>query len=448
MKRFQTLLLLLLGFIQTHAQDALNMTKLSGWRDADHEVFYNDVWGYATKGREYAILGSSKGTHFIDVTEPTRPRHIAFEPGKTTKVTWRDFKTYQHYAYGVADGADNSLQIFDLSNLPFSVKKVYDSNEFTESAHNCFIDNGKLYLISNTKEGVQTGLVALSLENPEKPAYLGKLNSSVFFRQHDVYVKNDTAYCSSTWEGLSIFEIKDINNPTLISSITSYPGKGYNHSGWTTSDNRTLVFADESPLGMPLKLYDISDVYDPAFHSTFQSNPGATPHNPYIIGNHVVISYYHDGVQVFDISDPKNPQRAGYYDTYPDNDLQPATEKYANYRGCWGVYPFLPSGNILASDITYGLFVLTPPYEPKPVPAEAPLQVYPNPAEGAFKIDLPAGFRVEDVQVYDLTGRRVAYTWQQLGLRTYQLRLDVAAGMYLLRAPNGKKVLHGKVVLQ
>ncbi len=38
----------------------------------------------------------------------------------------------------------------------------------------------------------------------------------------------------------------------------------------------------------------------------------------------------------------KNP--IGVYSTY--------------YHGCWGVYPFLPSGYIIASDISEGLFVL------------------------------------------------------------------------------------------
>ncbi|MFZ9943432.1 MAG: carboxypeptidase regulatory-like domain-containing protein, partial [Bacteroidia bacterium] len=32
------------------------------------------------------------------------------------------------------------------------------------------------------------------------------------------------------------------------------------------------------------------------------------------------------------------------------------------FNGCWGVYPFLPSGTIVASDIDNGLYVLTPNY--------------------------------------------------------------------------------------
>jgi len=67
--------------------------------------------------------------------------------------------------------------------------------------------------------------------------------------------------------------------------------------------------------------------------------------------NLVYLSYYQDGLQVFDISDPSNPIRIAYYDTYmPVNT--------GGYAGAWGVYAFLPSGRILISDVQSGLFVL------------------------------------------------------------------------------------------
>jgi hypothetical protein len=39
-----------------------------------------------------------------------------------------------------------------------------------------------------------------------------------------------------------------------------------------------------------------------------------------------------------------------FFDTYPPANL-------ANYNGAWGVYPFLPSGTILISDIEGGLIL-------------------------------------------------------------------------------------------
>jgi hypothetical protein len=75
-------------------------------------------------------------------------------------------------------------------------------------------------------------------------------------------------------------------------------------------------------------------------------------HNPFFLGNGLFLSYYHDGIQVYDLTDPLNPIRIAYYDTYPQNTT------YSSYYGAWGVYPYLPSGTIVASDINHGLFLL------------------------------------------------------------------------------------------
>jgi hypothetical protein len=64
------------------------------------------------------------------------------------------------------------------------------------------------------------------------------------------------------------------------------------------------------------------------------------------------VSHYHDGIVIFDISDPNNVQRVAHYDTYTGN------TNYSGYQGAWGVYPFLPSGRIIGTDVLNGLFVL------------------------------------------------------------------------------------------
>ncbi|MCH8980762.1 hypothetical protein IH922_01945, partial [candidate division KSB1 bacterium] len=65
-------------------------------------------------------------------------------------------------------------------------------------------------------------------------------------------------------------------------------------------------------------------------------------HNAHIKGNHAYISHYESGLRIVDLSDPKNMNEVGFYDT----------------RDLWGVFPFLPSGKILISDIEDGLYVV------------------------------------------------------------------------------------------
>ncbi|MDX5348019.1 MAG: choice-of-anchor B family protein [Hymenobacteraceae bacterium] len=452
LKKLLYLWLFYLLIIPSFAQEQLtasNMKLLSNWQLPEVGVYYNDIWGYSANGREYAIIGSNAKTNFVDVTNPTDPVLIASFFGNDSNVVWRDFKTYGHYAYGVADGGKNSLQIFDLQYLPDKVVKVYDSDFPTRSAHNCFIDNGKLYLISNRSN--QHGFVAAdvySLVEPTLPRYLGTFRSTFYNDFHDVYVKNDTAYCSAAYKGMVMFNIKDINNPVLLGSISSYPYQGYNHSSWTTSDSKILVMADEVPQGLPLKIYDISDFSQPKFLSTFQSTPGgpgvtgSTPHNPFIYGDHVIVSYYHDGVQVYNISDPKNPVRVGYYDTYPDN------SDFSGFRGCWGVYPYLPSGNIIASDITHGLFVLTPPYELLPTNQPQTASVYPNPANGVFRVKTSSPVTAKELMLYNLTGQKIPATFYPVAPNTFELAVPVAQGLYVLRVEGGTEATAVKVLVQ
>ena len=74
------------------------------------------------------------------------------------------------------------------------------------------------------------------------------------------------------------------------------------------------------------------------------------PHNQIIHENYVYTAHYHDGLYVHDITDPLNPILIAFYDTFDPS-------HYSSYMGAWGVYPFLPSGNVLVSDMQTGLYI-------------------------------------------------------------------------------------------
>lgn len=365
MIRFVLLLTLSAAFLlHGFSQTSQNLNLMANWQDTnlpEHSgLIYNEVWGFVHGYREYAILGSAGQTHFIDVTDPSNPAEVARFAGAVNSI-WRDFKTFGHYAYGVADETSTSspsgLQIFDYSGLPGSVIKVYDSNAIVERAHNIFIDEdfGRLYVAgSNTRPN---GLIVLDLTNdPANPVVLASINLPGGY-VHDVYVRNNIAYCSHGFNGLYIYDMTNPTTPVLIGNLTSYPNQGYNHSSWLTDDGNFLVFADES-FGRPLRILDITDLTDLTIVSTFKSNlvgPTATnsiPHNPLVRGGYAFVSYYQDGIQIFDIRDVVAPEKVAWYDTDTTN------VAYTGYDGAWGVYPFLPSHNILGSDQQFGLFIL------------------------------------------------------------------------------------------
>lgn len=350
------------------SQASLNMDFVGQWNPPNMPdyggKFYNDIWGYAAPtGEEYAILGNSDSLLVIDVTVPTAPvRKFGMYGGN--KVNWRDFKTYQSYAYGVCDNCSEGLHVLDMTNLPASVSHVQTTTAFFSSSHNIFIDepNDRLYAVGVSGD---TDMTILDLSNPANPTLLKHVDfntiilDGVNYYVHDVFVRNNIAYCSHGGAGYFIWDMNDLNNITLIGKITE-PVYKYNHSSWITDDGQYAIYAEEVPTGNPIVVVDLANVgtgTDLTKVTTFQDNlelTGAnTPHNPFIKGDTLIISYYEDGVKAYDISDPTNPKLLAYYDTYPDN-----VGSYNGYNGCWGVYPYLPSGHIIASDRSYGLYVL------------------------------------------------------------------------------------------
>ena len=346
-----------------NGQVSLNMSMLGNWDNNSLPVYngvvYNDCWGYAAGGREYAIVGSAQRIHFFDITDPADIVQVNSFAGGANSI-WRDMKTYGHYAYSVADQGSEGLMIFNLSNLPTSVSKSAQLTTWFTKSHNIFVDeaNGRLYVVGINHPMGYDMIVLNIANNPANPSLIAYVNLPGGYI-HDVYVRDNIAYCSHGYNGLYIYDLTNPSSPVTLKSITSYPDQGYNHSSWLTDDGHYMVFADEVPTGLGVKMADITsdpseiivtDVFRSQLLAPAQTN--SVPHNPFIIGNLVYVSYYEDGVQIFDISNPYDVQRVGYYDTYT------AHTTYGSYDGAWGVYPFLPSGHIIVSDILNGLFVV------------------------------------------------------------------------------------------
>tara|TARA_Y100001978_G_scaffold102554_1_gene91772 strand:+ start:886 stop:2235 length:1350 start_codon:yes stop_codon:yes gene_type:complete len=317
---------------------------------------YNEIWGVAKNGHEFAIIGSTQGTHIFDVTNPEDGYLAAYIEGADSSpaIVHRDFHDYNGYLYAVADEGESTLQIIDMANMPTSFNVVYDSDELIKRAHNIFIDsdNAIMYVCGGRVMEEWNELSLFSLEEPQNPIFLKKFDDVGYV--HDIYVKDNIGYLNAGDNGLFIVDFSNTSSPQIIGSLTEYPDKGYNHSGWLDSTGNTYIFADENH-GYEMKICDVSNPNEINVNTTFLSNVDSESiaHNLIIKDNYVYVSHYHDGLYIWDISDPSNPVVAGNFDTY-------LPEDHSSYRGAWGVYPLLPSGNILVSDMQAGLFVLSP----------------------------------------------------------------------------------------
>jgi len=460
-------LAVLLGTAVSNAQvyEKQNITLLSNWNDSTivaepfYGIRYNGIWGWHDgNGNEYALIGATNGVHIVDVTNPAAATRVDFVPGRRSGCIWREIKTYQHYAYLISDdGAPNSFQIIDLQYLPDSVSVVYDSDSLFQRAHTLYVDGNKLYC-GIVKGGVTSGTSSMSvysLNNPVNPSLLRDVDQdygSVFTNQqvHDMLVRNDTIYASAAFDGLFILKYDSVaNNFTMLGSLTSYPSQGYNHSSALTDDGKTLVFMDEVPTGLPVKVLDVQDLSNLTVTATFSTNTGPTPHNPFMVGNICYIAYYQDGLQVYDVSVPTAPVRIGYFDTQYQTPLG-GPYSGQNYSGAWGAYPFLPSGNVLVSDMQNGLYVLDVSQLTgvEELAEKNAFALYPNPAvqEEMVRIATTQEGTLRGT-IYDVSGRRLEEFVLNPDDRTLRIQ-QLASGTYMVELTSAKSRFTSRLIVR
>ena len=318
----------------------------------------NDIWGYHDPaGKEYAIAGVFNGVSIVDVSNPDNITEVQFIPGAGS--IWRDIKTWNHYAY-VTNETSGGLLIIDLSGLPNSVNTAsWIADSMLNTAHNLHIDeNGFAYIfgfnnvagaIPNNERGA---LIANLNVNPMAPIVAGIYNAGYV---HDGFVRGDTLWTSEFSNGyFAVVDVEDKSNPVILATQETPSRK--THNCWLSNDGKTLFTTDETSSAF-ITSYDVSELDNITELDRYQAAPnsGVVPHNSHVLNDFLITSYYKYGVNIVDVSNPDNLVEVGYYDTSP-------FPSSPGFQGCWGAYPFLPSGNILATDIETGLYVLTPTY--------------------------------------------------------------------------------------
>jgi choice-of-anchor B domain-containing protein len=346
----------------------------------------NDVWGWTDpeSGKEYAIVGRSDGTSFIDVSNPNRPRYLGDLPktAKSPPAVWRDMKVYRNHVFVVADGSrEHGMQVFDMTRL----RRVTTPQTFTpdahytriNSAHNIVIDttSGHAFIVGASSGGETCGggLHMVNIRDPKNPAFAGCFQDKATGLagtgySHDaqcvIYKGPDTRYtgreiCLGANENaISISDVTDKQNPKAIGRGT-YPSVGYAHQGWFSDDHRYWYQDDEldelqgkTQGGTRTIIWDLAKLDDPVVAGEYHAPVNASDHNLYIVGNRMYNSNYESGLRVVDISDRVNPKEIGFFDTVPVGKDAPG------FGGSWSNFPFFKSGTILVTSGREGLFLL------------------------------------------------------------------------------------------
>lgn len=440
MKKLLFTLSILFSFI-TQAQTGHNLELVYHWNEDSlvgstmYDNIYNEVWGFVVEGREFAVIGSTAGTHIFDVTDTENSTEIHFIAGahQGGAIIHRDYHDRNGYLYAVSDEGNSSLQIIDIRHLPDSISVVYDSDALIKTSHNIFIDESKdiMYAcnVRTASSAWSTSLALYDIQDPANPIHLIDYEvPGTSSGAHDMWVNNDTAFINNGYDGLYVVDFSDIEAPSIIGSLTEYTDKGYNHSGWPTADMQTYIMADEN-WGYDMKVLDISDLSNISETTTFgpEIHQNSIPHNQIVHGDYVYVSSYHDGLQVYNIANPANPTKVAYFNTYLEDD-------HVSYRGAWGVYPLLPSGNILVSDMQYGLYVLKASEEfSTEETLIKKLSISPNPARGKLLINKPDSEKSIFIEIFNIQGEKVLLNNMQDSRKSIDIS-NLSTGIYFVYA--------------
>ncbi|HET9133249.1 MAG TPA: choice-of-anchor B family protein [Gemmatimonadales bacterium] len=361
----------------------LPISQIGGHRGTN----LNDNWGWTDPktGREYAIVGRTDGTSFVDVTDPARPRYLGDLPKTegSPSAVWRDMKVYKDHVFIVADASGaHGVQVFDLTRLrdvkgvqTFTMDAHYTN---VASAHNIVMneETGFAYAVgvSGGGESCGGGLHMIDVRNPKSPTFAGCFADPQTGRagtgySHDaqcvVYRGPDAKYqgreicIGSNETAISVADVTDKKAPIAVSRA-SYPDVGYAHQAWLTEDHKYLYLGDEldegagkgeAGKGTRTLVWDLTDLDDPVLVKEHVGERKATDHNLYIKGNRMYQANYNAGLRILDITDPKNPREVGFLDTQPGEDN-------AQMGGAWSNYPYFKSGTIIVTSTTEGLFLV------------------------------------------------------------------------------------------
>ncbi len=343
---------------------------------------------YAYVSRGTVGTGSERGTDIIDLSDPTNPKVLLQwrieDPELHTGLGGMDIKYFkwagryyvvQSTQFGPGPDVNMGAYILDVTDLPnaSSVREVARIVEpdLPGGFHNIFIykhsDGRVILLTTTTGPGANMYDLGKAVTGDVEHAYIGtipipEVESGSY---HDLYAAwhpdsdQDRFYGGGT-DGYYVFNITDPDDPQLEFTLTGITGVNYGHTFTPSPDGRYAITETEYQHA-PLRMFDMKPALDGETENIRSPISAWTADWENLVHNHevrwpfVFVSGYHDGLQIFSMMDPGNPQTVGYYDTYTGSrDVGVMAGAVAN--GAFGIDVRNEDGLIVISDMSTGFW--------------------------------------------------------------------------------------------
>ena len=215
----------------------------------------NDIWGWVSPvtQKEYALVGCSNGTAFVDISNPISPIYLGLLPTHTTNSLWRDLETYKDYVFVGSEAGGHGLQIMNLlqldeiTNPPVIFTADAHYGQFGNS-HTINIDPVSGYLVAMGTNTFSGGLHIVDINDPLNPTLAGGFAEDGY--THDGFIMTYNGPDNSHQGHVIVVACNadavttvDVSNPLDCQMLDTYtyPETGYVHQGWFSKDLRYFM---------------------------------------------------------------------------------------------------------------------------------------------------------------------------------------------------------------
>lgn len=270
------------------------------------------------------------GVHTIDVSNPANPQQVAFnasmgnpaldsevDSSGTMHTTGAQYYTrltinpdgsingagQKEFIYGAGTAAGNDevayvsydgyLYILDLLLAGFPAWSITDVGGFSDIAEM----GDHIFLVNDD------GLQIWDVSSYSSPVLAGSLSQVPEYADR-IVLKDNLAFVTNSYAGLSVIDISDLSDPAEIGAYDVYS------ISWATALQGDHAFVAHSDDG--LLVLDITDPSSPELVG--QSDTEAEARDVDLGDGYAYLAAWTDGLRIIDISDPSSPLETGYYD--------------------------------------------------------------------------------------------------------------------------------------
>jgi hypothetical protein len=299
-------------------------------------TFVNDVWGWTDPktGNDYALLGASNGTVFVDISDPQRPEVLGRMPTASTSggSSWRDIKVYRNHAYVVSEHNNHGVQVFDLKRLrgwDGEYEQYEPDARYTGhgSAHNInineetgfaysvgagpFYSQGLPYTVTVNSASGQESYLANGASFGPAPTQEGLTGAFALADDGSTEVPGNPDAVGTTSDGCQPFEVPEGAIAIADRGACAFVDKARNAQAGgavalvvvNTADTTQRMGGGADDVDIPSVMVSSSD--GQAIKDSLPADGGITANDP--------PAECGTGLHMIDISSPKSPEYAGCY---------------------------------------------------------------------------------------------------------------------------------------